>query len=196
MNAKQVVNKILSQAKAEAQSILDEANARIESQKAKLRAELAEYDKQTAAKAASAAEEKQRQMLASARMENARALLAAKTELLDEVFGKAQERIVQLPDEQYTSLMARLMQQAVQTGDEEVIIGKNERRIDDVFIKQVNRQLGTGFKGNLRLSGQRADIAGGFILARGKMRMNVSVEVLVGQLRETMETELAAKLFG
>ena len=77
-----------------------------------------------------------------------------------------------------------------------MIVGKAERRIDDGFIKQVNRSLGAGFKGNLRLSDQRADIKGGFILARGKVRMNAGVEVLVERLRESLETELAARLFG
>ena len=46
------------------------------------------------------------------------------------------------------------MKQAVETGDEEVIVGKNEKRIDQDFIKKVNRELGAGFKGNLRLSDQ------------------------------------------
>ena len=195
MNAEQVVEKILSQANADAQKILAEAKAKVDAQKARLQDELAEYDKQTDAMAAAAAEDKRQRMMAGARMSNAAARLTAKAKLLDEVFQKAQERLVQLPDEPYKAMMTRLMVQSVQTGDEEVLVGKDERRINDEFIKQVNRQLGTGFKGNLRLSDRRAPIVGGFILSRGKVRMNASVDVLVGELREAMETELATKLF-
>ena len=195
MNAEQVVDKILSQAKAEAQTILDEAAAKADAHKARLRAELAEYERQTEALAAEAAEDKRRRMLAAARMSNAASRLTAKVQLLDEVFQTARQRLVQLPDEPYKAMMARLMTQAVQTGDEEVIVGSDERRINDEFIKQVNRQLGTGFKGNLRLSDRRAPIQGGFILSRGKVQMNASVDVMIDQLREVMETELAAKLF-
>jgi V/A-type H+-transporting ATPase subunit E len=195
MNAEQVIEKILSQAKAEAQTLLAEAKKKADAQKAKLRTELAEYEKQTEAMAAAAAEDKRQRMLAGSRMSNATALLTAKAELLDEVFKKAQERVIQLPDEQYKTLMTKLMTQAVQTGDEEVLVGKEERRINDEFIKQINRQLGTGFKGNLRLSDRRVPIKGGFILSRGKVQMNASVDVLIERLRETMETELAAKLF-
>jgi V/A-type H+-transporting ATPase subunit E len=195
MNAEQVVDKILSQAKAEAQTILDEAAAKADAHKTRLRAELAEYERQTEALAAEAAEDKRRRMLAAARMSNAASRLTAKVQLLDEVFQTARQRLVQLPDEPYKAMMARLMTQAVQTGDEEVIVGSDERRINDEFIKQVNRQLGTGFKGNLRLSDRRAPIQGGFILSRGKVQMNASVDVMIDQLREVMETELAAKLF-
>lgn len=195
MNAEQVVEKILSQARADAQTILAEAGAKTDAHKARLQAELAEYDRQTEVLAAEAAEDKRRRMLAAARMSNAASRLTAKVQLLDEVFQKARQRLVQLPDESYKAMMTRLMTQAVQTGDEEVIVGKDECRINDEFIKQINRQLGTGFKGNLRLSDRRAPIQGGFILTRGKVQMNASVDVLIGQLREAMETELAAKLF-
>ena len=195
MNAEQVVKKILSEAQEQAEAILQAAAEKRNTQVRQLEEKLSAYRAETQRLAAGAAEDRQARMLAAARMENARTLLAARGALLEEVFDKAQERIVQLPDDQYKTLMAKLMQQAVETGDEEVIVGKDERRLDETFVKQVNRQLGTGFKGNLRLSDKRADIKGGFILARGKVQMNADVEVLVGRLRETMETELAAKLF-
>ncbi|NLW82975.1 MAG: hypothetical protein GXY41_01010 [Phycisphaerae bacterium] len=196
MNAEQVVKKILSEAHEQAEAIAQDAQQKRQRQTQQLDEELSAYRAETERLANAAAEDRRSRMLAAARMENARAFLAAKADLLDEVFGKAQERVVKLPDEQYRNVMIRLMQKAVETGDEEVIVGKNERRIDDGFIKQVNRSLGAGFKGNLRLSDQRADIRGGFILARGKVRMNAGVEVLVERLREALETELAARLFG
>jgi vacuolar-type H+-ATPase subunit E/Vma4 len=63
------------------------------------------------------------------------------------------------------------------------------------FIKKVNGDLGTGFKGNLRLSVEQADIAGGFILSRGKVRINAGVDVLIDRLRESMQIELSKELF-
>lgn len=195
MNAEQVVKKILSEANEQAQAIAQQAAQKRDQQLRQLDEELTAYRAETERLACEAAEDRQARMLAAARMDNSRAMLAAKVELLDEAFRKAQERIVQLPDEQYKALMTTLMKQAVQTGDEEVVVAKGERRITDEFVKQINRQLGTGFKGNLRLSDKHADIKGGFLLARGKVQMNASVEVLVDRLRETMETELAAKLF-
>jgi len=100
-----------------------------------------------------------------------------------------------LPDEEYRKIMKKLMLEAVETGDEEVIIGKEEKRIDQDFIKQVNSELGHGCKGDLRLSAEREDLGGGFILRRGKIKTNVSTEVLLAQARKELEIELAKELF-
>lgn len=195
MNAEQVVEKILAQAKAEAQSLLDDARAKADAQQKQTDAEAAEFRQQTQAQAEAAADDKLRRMLAGARMAHAKQVLAVKAELLNEVFDKALQKLNQLPDEQYLALMKKLMTRAIETGDEEVIVGKDEKRINEEFIKKVNRDLGTGFKGNLRLSSQRANISGGFLLSRGRVQVNVSSEVLISQAREVMEMELADELF-
>lgn len=195
MNAEQVVEKILSQAKAEAETILNEAKEKAAAQKAQLDTELAEFDKKTEEMAKAAGEDKLQRMLAGARMSQGKKMLAAKVAVLDDVFAKAKQAVGQLPDDQYLSLMTDLMKKAVETGDEEIIVGKNETRINDAFVKKVNRDLGAGFKGNLRLADERADIAGGFILSHGKVRINASSDVLVDRLRESMQIELADELF-
>ena len=87
------------------------------------------------------------------------------------------------------------MLEVVETGDEEIIIDKNEKRIDHKFIKQINHKLGPGYKGNLRLSDEKQDLGGGFILRRGKIKTNVSIKVLLDQARKDLEIELAKQLF-
>ena len=195
MNAEQVVQKILSEAKAEAEKIVNDAKAKADEQKAQLDSEIKDFDSETQEQAKAAAEDKLQRMLANARMANAKQLLAAKGELLDEVFEKAKDAVNTLPDDQYLALMTELMKRSVETGDEEVIIGKDEKRINEQFISKLNKELGSGFKGNLRLSDQRADLAGGFILSRGKVQINAETDVLIDSLRDTMETELAQMLF-
>ncbi|MCE5185559.1 MAG: V-type ATP synthase subunit E [Planctomycetaceae bacterium] len=196
MNAEQVVEKILSQARGEADTILGEAKAKADAQAKQTQAELAEFNKQTQTLARAAADDKVRRMLAQARMAHARQLLGERGEVLDGIFAKALDKLNQLPDEQYLALMKKLMTRAVETGDEEVVVGKNEKRINEDFVKKVNRDLGTGFKGSLKLSSRRADITGGFLLSHGRVQANVSSEVLIGQARERMEIELANELFG
>lgn len=195
MNAEQVVEKILAEAKAQAGSIVDEAKAKAAEQKAGLDSNIAGFDNKTQEMAKDAAEDKLQRMLASARMNNARQTLAAKVEILDDVFEKAKAAVLKLGDEQYLSLMTALVKKAVETGDEEIIVSKNEKRIDTDFVKKVNRELGAGFKGNLRLSDEKADITGGFILTRGKVRVNASTDVMIDALRETMGIELLQQLF-
>ena len=196
MEAEQVIEKILSDANGEAEKIKSQADEKESAQQASLDEQLAEHEKQTQDLAKKAGEEKKAHLLAAARMDVAKEVLAEKRKILDEVFDKAQAQLKALDDEQYCRLMSRLMIDAVETGDEEVIVDKNETRIDQKFIKQVNRELGPGFKGNLRLSNEKQDIGAGFILRRGKIKNNVSLKVLLDQARKELEIELAKEVFG
>jgi len=211
MQGEHLIEKILSDARAEAQKIIEKAQEKESAEQAKIDEQLAEYKKETEIITQKAAKAKRSQLLSAARMEIAKKLLAEKRKMLDEVFAQAHQRLMNLPDDQYRQLIIKLMLQAVETGDEEVIIDKNENRINQDFINQVNEQLrskastcvpagrgpslGAGGKGNLRLSDQRQDLGGGFILKRGRIKNNVSFEVLLAQARRDLEIELAKELF-
>jgi V/A-type H+-transporting ATPase subunit E len=195
MEAEQVVEKILADAKTEAEKIKSEAKEKENAEQAKLDEQLSGYKKQTDIIAQKAGEDKKAHLLAAARMDIAKEFLAEKRRILDEVFAQARQQLQSLPDAEYLKLMTKLLLDAVETGDEEVIIDKNEKRIDQKFIKQINRQLGPGYKGNLRLADIRENLGGGFILKRGKIKNNISIEVLLAQARKELEIELAKELF-
>ena len=195
MDAKQVIEKILADANAEAGKIRKQADEAAIAENAKLDDQLKDDKKQTEILAQRAAEDKQNHMLAAARMEIAKELLAEKRAILDEVFEQAKSQLQNLPAEDYREIMAKLMIEAVESGDEEVIIDNNETRIDLEFIKQVNRRLGPGYKGNLRLSQQKQNLGAGFILRRQNIKNNVSLDVLLDQARQELEIELAGQIF-
>lgn len=195
MEAEQVIEKILSDARAEAEKIIKDAEQKQADEQEKLAQQLEEYGRQTQELAGRAAEDKRRRILAAARMQIAKDRLAEKARILDDVFEQAQKQLKELPDEEFFEFITRLMLAAVETGDEEVIVDKNETRIDHRFVKQVNRRLGPGYKGNLRLAEQKQDIGGGFVLRRGKIKNNVSFDVLLTQARNDLDIELAKQLF-
>jgi len=195
MDAEQVVEKILADAKAEAEKVKNEAADREAAEQAKLAESLDEYNKQTEALAQKHAKDRKMHLLAAARMDIAKQFLAEKGKIIDEVFEQARRRLQNLPDDDYRRLIAKLMLEAIETGDEEIIIDNEETRIDQEFIKQINRKLGPDRKANLRLSDERQNLGGGFILRRGKIKNNVSFEVLLTQSRKQLEIELAKELF-
>ncbi len=196
MEAQQVVEKILADAKAEAEKIKKQADEAQAEEQAKLDEQLSEFGKQTDIIAQKAGEEKKAHLLAAARMDIAKQLLAEKRKILDEVFTQARQQLEKLSDESYLKLMTKLMLDAVETGDEEVVIDSKEKQINQKFIDSINQQLASGRKGKLKLSDEKADLGSGFILKRGKIKNNVSVEVLLARARRELETELAKKLFG
>ena len=191
-----VVKKILADADTEAAKIKAEADEKQAAEQCKFDEQLNKYKKQTEKLSQKAAQDKKAHLLAAARMDIAKDYLAEKRKILDEVFAQARQKLQNLPDGEYCKLMTKLMLKAVETGDEEVIVDNNEKRIDQKFIKNINRELGPGYKGNLRLSGEKQNLGGGFILKRGKIKNNVSIEVLLAQARKELEIELAKKLFG
>lgn len=195
MEAEQVVEKILADAKAEADKIKKQADDQEAAEQAKLAEQLDEYKKKTEILAQKAGEDEKSHILAAARMDIAKQFLAEKRKILDEVFEQARRQLQNLPDEEYRALIKKLILDAVETGDEEVVVDTNENRIDQEFIKEINRELGPDYKSDLRLSDERQDLVAGFILKRGKIKTNVSIEVLLGQARKELEIELAKELF-
>ncbi|HUU19624.1 MAG TPA: V-type ATP synthase subunit E [Sedimentisphaerales bacterium] len=195
MEAEQVVEKILADAKAEADKITKEAEEKEAAEQAKLNEQLDEYKKQTEILAKKAGEDEKSHILAAARMDIAKQFLAEKRKILDEVFEQAHQQLQNLPDDEYRDLIKKLILDTVETGDEEVVVDTKEKRIDREFIKQINSELGSGKKGDLKLSDQKQDIGAGFILKRGKIKTNVSIGVLLDQARKELEIELAKVLF-
>ncbi len=196
MDGEQVIEKILADARAEADKIKKEAQAKLAQEQKLADEQLAGFRKQTEAIAQKSAADAKSQELSAVRMVLAKEELAEKAKILDDVFVKAEQQIRTLPDEQYRAMITKLMLDSVQTGHEEVIIDVNEKRIDQQFISKVNQQLASKGKGNLKLSSERRPIGGGFILRKGKIQDNASLKVLLGRARSKLEIELAKGLFG
>ncbi|MCK4998990.1 MAG: V-type ATP synthase subunit E [Anaerohalosphaera sp.] len=194
MNAKEVTDKILNEAEAEAKAIRLESNAKLTDENAAFSSKLESFKKDTEDIAANAGAETLSRMLASARMDSKKKYLAAKTGLLDDVFSKAADSLRTLGDAEYRSFILSLLVRYSESGSEEVIVGRNETRIDQKLIKDANRTI-AGSKGALVLSSDKADIDGGFILRKGKVRVNVSIDVFISQTREVLEIDLAQELF-
>ncbi len=195
MEAEQVVEKILADARAEADKIKKQADEKEAGEQDKLSQQLDDYKKQTGILAQQAGKDEKSHILAAARMNIAKEYLAEKRKILDEVFEQARQQLQNLPDEDYHTLIKKLLLEAVETGDEEVVVDTNEARISEELIKEINKQLSSDRKSNLKLSDQRQDIGAGFILTRGKIKTNVSIGVLLDQARKELEIQLAKELF-
>ncbi len=196
MEARQVVEKILADAKTESQKVKQQTDEKEASERTKLESQLDEYNKQTRTIAQKHADDEKMHILAAARMDISKQLLAEKRKILDEVFEKVHSRVRKMSAEEYCELMTKLMLEAVETGNEAVIVDKDEKRIDEKFISKINNQIDKEGKGKLKLAGERQNLGAGFILKRGKIKVNVSLEVLLQQARSKLETELAKELFG
>ena len=128
-----------------------------------------------------------------AQMEAKKSILALKQEMVSEGFVRARQMIVELPEEQYVALLAKLAANASVTGDEKIVLNERDKaRLGDKVAGAANKALGNG---KLSTADETGDFEGGLVLRRGNIEVNCTVELLVELCRDEMSAELASVLF-
>ncbi len=191
MSLEDIKSKIIGDAEKEAARILKEAEERKEGI---LRKAKEEIDK-LIEKAKSETEELKKREIERRRvvaeLENKKQMLAAKRRLLDKVFEEARRQIENLSPGDYLKFFEKLLEKAVETGSEKVVLGKEERTIDTKFIESLNKKKGW----NLRFSKDKGDFKRGMILSRDEVDINLSLEAIFRDVREKWEDKLVERLF-
>ena len=143
-----------------------------------------------------AADEKNRRKI-QAKMDAGRELLAAKNQLVEEVFQAVKKRLAGMKDEDYRQFLRQLILQAVETGDEKLFFSIPDHRwLGEAFLTDLNRELERqGRKGALSYGEAAADLNGGFILRRGKVVQNFSLDNLVEMKKDELLPEVGRRLF-
>ena len=128
-----------------------------------------------------------------ARMEGRKSVLALKQDMVSKSFDLAVDKLVDLPEEQYVALLAKLAAQASVTGDEQVVLNARDReKMGTAVGAAANARLSDG---KLTLSDEVGAFRGGLLLRRGSIEANCTVELLVELCRGEMAAELAKVLF-
>jgi V/A-type H+-transporting ATPase subunit E len=182
-DAEEAARQIVSEREKEAEEILGEARGRVESQRERMRA-----------RARQRADEERNRIVTLARLSARRALLSEKQALIGRVFEETRKRILGMGRDEYRRFLRARLEEAIEPGETEVIVGEGDDRIDQQFLDKV----AAGIEGvdKLKLSHERRRMEGGFILRRGRMETNCSLDTFIRDAREKLETEVAAILFG
>jgi V/A-type H+-transporting ATPase subunit E len=181
-DAEEAARQIVAEGTATADGIARDGQNRAEAQKRELRARAEQH-----------AQEERNRITTLARLAARRELLDEKQALMDRVFDEAAARISSMGKKDYRDFIAEFLRGTVETGDEEVLIGEDESRIDQAFLDSVSKELGKG--GGLKLAKERRAIDGGFILRSGRVETNCALSTILRDARERLETEVAAILF-
>lgn len=118
-------------------------------------------------------------------------MLQSSRDLIRDVYGMALDKLGGLDGPEYLALCEALLDKAAVTGDEEVQTGMGEKYLDKAWLDGYNAKKGT----KLALSEVRPDIAGGFILTRGKIGINCSWDMLIQLAQEKQESDVVKRLF-
>jgi V/A-type H+-transporting ATPase subunit E len=147
--------------------------------------------------AARIAREQKQRMISMAELDDRKAVLGMKQQVIEEAFDEALKKILALDGKAYGTFVGNLILQANPNGDEEVVFNSKDRdRFGDGWIREVNERLGKGKKkGTLRIAREARPIQGGAILKRGRKEINCSLESVFLCRRAELETKVAGILF-
>lgn len=120
---------------------------------------------------------------------NRHKLLKLKNEIIEEIFQKAVDGILSLPDGGYTAWVKA--QVAALPEMEEAALFANER--DKALLSEAVSAAG---RANVEVAQDPAEIQGGFLVQGRQIDLDYSIEALMETLRESLTEEVAAKLFG
>lgn len=135
----------------------------------------------------------------TAKLESRKSVLAMKQEVVSKAFALAKAKLVSLPEQDYVSFLARQACEASITGEEEVILNKEDRaRCGAKVVKAANDLLKKRRVQHpaLTLSGEVREMSGGLILKQGDIEVNCTVDILLELNRESLSAEVAEVLFG
>ncbi len=170
----------MSEGEEKGNAILDAAKKECDEQLVAARAEMERASEETLSRSRVVAE-----------MDAKRLILDAKLGILDRVFARALEKLVQLDDEAMKQLLLGMLSYA-EDGDEVILNARGRSLINKSVLKAFASSRGI----SLKLSDEVGDFEGGAKLRHGGIDKNLTFASELAILRDSEEAEIAKQIFG
>ena len=191
MSKEAIIDKILSDANLKGDAIIGEANGKADEIISLAAKQCKDYLYQSKTEIYRLTLEIDERSRSVAELDARKLLLAAKTQVLDDVYAKTLEKLRNLDKEQYGALIFAMLENA-KDGDV-VIISKREK---DIVTKQSLADFAKKKGIKLTLADKFGDFDGGVIISENGVDNNFTLDVEVSILREQTETKIAKEIFG
>lgn len=186
-----IKSRIKADSQAQIQAIESENSAKIREITQSVNAEIKEVQASYAERLAKEEPEVLRRREIVAGLDAKRLDLGVRQRLVGDAFAAALKQLADLPADKYIAFANKLLAEAVETGSELVITGKDEKHLDAKWLESYNSAHHT----QLKLANEKLNIAGGFVLRNDKIDTNCSWDMLVNSIRGDIESEVVKKLF-
>ena len=188
MSTQNVVERILSDAKAEAEKIVKDAERKaaqlVEDAALRAEKEMRQVEDEVRERAQYILEKR----AAAARLDGAKVVLAQKRRVIDEVYAQAESRLINARKEDCLAMMNGLLEKYAQDGDE-ICLAENFKYEEELKLLPVLKAR------NLTIAEQRLAISGGCRLRGRVCDKDLSFGALLAADREKNQAVLAAELF-
>ncbi len=188
MAIEDVRNRIISDAKTEADEILAQARSRADETLAAAKEKIAAETEEAKALVGVRAKSVEDGFAASARLDAQKILLQKKREAIDRVYEKALERLLNLEKADAVELVAGLISRYGEAGDE-VVFADNFPYAKEVSETEKVKSSG------VKISTKTAPLDGGLLLVGKTSDKDLSYGALLRADRDSNEAEIALRLF-
>lgn len=191
MSLADIKNKIQADAQTEADEIIDKAKAQADKIEKATDAQIKEIQDNYATRFNKEKPEILNRREIVAKLDVDKLKLGAKQSLIKDAFDEALQGLSSLSKDKYLGFVEALLDKAVETGKEEILVGKSEKKITKTWLDSYNQKHNY----NLVLSSEKLPISGGFVLKNGNIETNCSFDMLVSWVREDIEAGVVKRLF-
>lgn len=191
MSIEKITSKIVGDAEEKKKAVLAEAKAKADEILAAARKEADDFVASETTRGQQMKETLIERHGSVAAIDCRKLVLRQKQELLEDCFAQAIQALSQLPEEEYVDFLVALGKAA---GEKEGALIFNERDKAAVGTK-VCEKLSAAAGGTFVVAEETRAMAGGFFLQAGKVFINNTVEALIAEHKEAMNSEVAGKLF-
>ncbi len=195
MALKDILEQIDKEGKKNAGEILSSAQQSSEEILAHARKEAESIRQEFEKKAEASASQLRRREAVMGQLEARKKVLAEKERILEEVYRESLHRLRNIPVQEKRKILKRLILSSVETGDEKIIIGGEEKVMDQRFIREVEEELNWQKKAGALKWEKDPSLSGGFILQRGKVEVNHSWDNIFREVRERTIDQVTRILF-
>lgn len=191
MSIENIIGKILSDAEKEAKELLDGAGREKEARLEKARRESLNIQKEAEAKALLDAQLHKERRVSVAELESRKLALAAKQEAITMSFDKALEALSKMEPDRYVRLLTDAVL-ATGMSEGELLFNKTDREAIGQKVADAVNQTG---KVRVTLSRETISAKGGFVLRKGDVTVNATLETMLNGVKESVTPSVVKILF-
>lgn len=188
MGRQEIVERILSDAEAEATEILRVAQERADEIVSAAEGRVAKERTETISEANGRAKRISEGKAAEARLDSAKILLGEKRRVIEQIYERALNKLLNMNESDTLALLEKLLLEHAEEGDK-IVFAKNFAYIGGAAALPVVKER------KLTISGERAEILGGCLLHGTLSDKDLSYGALLNVDKEEYQAEIAAKLF-
>ena len=182
------MDQILSDARAEAQSIMEEAEKKAAALLAESASRVEELERETEKEMQERRKTILEKRAAAARLDGAKFLLGEKRKVVDAIYDEVLSRMLELREEDCVGIFRRLLACYAEEGDE-ILFAENFPYAEQISLLPIIKER------NLKISAQRIALDGGMRLIGEKSDKDLSFGAILNADREKYQAALAGQLF-